>query len=66
VAANIILDAASNTMQFSVMNTTNEATTITFDVPEYHDLDFRREYDQYLAQVYRDQYAFGPFTGEAF
>lgn len=49
------------------MNTTinNEPTTVTFDVPEYHDTNWQREYDLYRTQVARDQYAFGPFSEEA-
>jgi hypothetical protein len=45
------------------MNTTTEPSTVTFDVPEYRELNFQAEYDLYMAQVRRDEYAFGPFTG---
>ena len=52
-------------MQCSGMNTTitSEPCTVTFDVPEYRDLNFQAEYDRYMAQVRQDEYAFGPFTG---
>lgn len=50
-------------MQNDGMNTTNcEPSPVTFDVPEYHSQDWQAEYDKYLAQVYADQYAFGPFS----
>lgn len=41
-------------------------TIVTFDdVPEYRDRNWQAEYDAYMVQIRRDEYAFGPFSEAA-